>query len=75
MTTRRIADKLPAIAVVDGVHELYDVIVADSPEYLWAAMHEALRRRRERAQSSVQAGPVDFATAMRRVEDEVYDTV
>lgn len=66
------ADALPAIRIVD---EGYGVIVADSPELLWAAMQGALRRRQEspRPQLSALAGPADFAAAMRRVEDEVYD--
>jgi hypothetical protein len=66
------AGELPAIRIVD---EGYGVIVADSPELLWAAMQGALRRRQEspRAQLSVDAAPIDFAAAMRRVEDEVYD--
>jgi len=66
---------LPVIAIVDGERALRDVIVADSPERLWAAMQGALRRLRDdpRARLSAVAGPVDFAAAMRRVEDEVYD--
>jgi hypothetical protein len=75
MTSRRSAGKLPAIAIVDAAREPHGVIVADSPEYLWAAIHDALRRRQEgpRARPPVQAAPADFAAAMRRVEEEVYD--
>ena len=70
--SRRPAGDLPAIRIVD---EGYGVIVADSPDLLWTAMQDALRRRQEsqRPQLSIQAGPADFADAMRRVEDEVYD--
>jgi hypothetical protein len=72
MSRRSAAEELPAIRIVD---EGYGVIVADSPDLLWTAMQDALRRRRQdqRPQLSVHAGPVDFADAMRRVEDEVYD--
>jgi hypothetical protein len=73
MTRHSAADKLPAIAIVDAASP-YGVIVADSPEFLWAAIHD-VRRRQEgrRAQRPVHAAPADFATAMRRVEVEVYD--
>jgi hypothetical protein len=72
MSRRPTADALHSIRVVD---EGYGVIVADSPQLLWDAMQGALRRRQEnpRAELSAMAGPVDFADAMRRVEDEVYD--
>ena len=72
MSRRSAAEDLPAIRIVD---EGYGVIVADSPDLLWTAMQDALRRRQQgqRPQLSVHAGPVDFADAMRRVEDEVYD--
>jgi hypothetical protein len=75
MTSRRSADKLPDIAIVDAAREPYGVIVAASPEYLWAAIHDALRRRQEgpRVQPAAHAVPADFAAAMRRVEEEVYD--
>jgi hypothetical protein len=72
MSRRSAAEELPAIRIVD---EGYGVIVADSPDLLWTAMQDAFRRRQEslRPRLSVHAGPVDFADAMRRVEDEVYD--
>ena len=75
MTRHSAADKLPAIAIIDAAREPYGVIVADSPEYLWAAIHDALRLRQEgpRAQLPAHAAPADFAAAMRRVEEEVYD--
>jgi hypothetical protein len=75
MTRHSAAGKLPAIAIVDAAREPYGVVVADSPEYLWAAIHDALRRRREgaRARPPAHAAPADFAAAMRRVEEEVYD--
>jgi hypothetical protein len=70
--SRRHAGDLPAIRIVD---EGYGVIVADSPDLLWTAMQGALHRRQDSQppQLSIQAGPVDFADAMRRVENEVYD--
>lgn len=72
MSRRPAAIEMPAIRIVD---EGYGMIVADSPDLLWTAMQDALRRRREsqQPQLSVHAGPVDFASAMQRVEDEVYD--
>lgn len=71
MSRRPAPEALPVIRIVD---EGYGVIVADSPELLWAAMQCSLRRRQEgRPAPSIHAGPVDFAAAMRRVEDEVYD--
>jgi hypothetical protein len=72
MSRRPAAHELPAIRIIDEGH---GTIVADSPDLLWAAMQGALRRRQEspRPQLSVHAGPDDFAAAMRRVEDEVYD--
>jgi hypothetical protein len=71
MSRRPAADALHSIRIVD---EGYGVIVADSPQLLWDAMQGALRRRQEkRPQLAAMAGPVDFAAAMRRVEDEVYD--
>jgi hypothetical protein len=71
MSRRTAAVQPHAIRIVD---EGYGVIVADSPELLWDAMQGALRRRQEspRAQLAAPAGPMDFADAMRRVEDEVY---
>ena len=72
MSRRPAARDLPAIRIVD---EGYGVIVADSPDLLWAAMQDALRRRREsrQPQRALHAPPVEFADAMRRVEVEVYD--
>jgi hypothetical protein len=72
MSKRPAADQRHSIRIVD---EGYGVIVADSPELLWSAVQGALHRRQvsPRAQLSAMAGPVDFADAMRRVEDEVYD--
>jgi hypothetical protein len=73
MSRRRSAAAQPhAIRIVD---EGYGVIVADSPELLWDALQGALRRRQEspRVQRAAPPGPMDFADAMRRVEDEVYD--
>jgi hypothetical protein len=62
------------IAVMNGVDGPCGVVFADSPERLWAEMQVALRRARDaRPPLSAIAGPVDFAAAMRRVEDEVYD--
>ncbi len=72
------AHDLPAIVILDGERRPCGVVVADSPERLWAAMQGALRRQRsgrEARQAAVVAGPLDFAAAMRRVEDEVYDAV
>jgi len=79
MATRRIADGLPAAAIVDGMRGSHDMphgaIVPDSPEYMWVAIRDALRRRQERAcaQHPVCVEPADFAAAMRQVEDEVYN--
>jgi hypothetical protein len=72
MPRRPATDALPAIRVVD---EGYGVTVADSPDLLWTAIQDALRRRRDnqRPPLAVHARPADFADAMRRVEDEVYD--
>jgi hypothetical protein len=73
MSRRPAAHELPAIRIVD---EGYGVIVADSPDLLWAAMQDALRRRRESQRPLLAlhvAPPADFADAMRRVEGEVYD--
>ena len=70
------AHDLPAIAVLDGRRRPCGVVVADSPERLWAAMQDALRRQRSEqdlAPAAVIAGPLDFAAAMRRVEVEIYD--
>ena len=72
------AHHLPTIAILDGERRPCGVVVADSPERLWAAMQGALRRQRSGPQAghaAVVAAPMDFATAMRRVEDEVYDAV
>jgi len=72
------AHQLPAIAILDGERRPCGVVVADLPERLWAAMQGALRRQRSRPEAGrppVVAAPLDFATAMRRVEDEVYDAV
>jgi len=72
------AHDLPAIAILDGGRRPCGVVVADSPERLWAAMQDVLRRQRsgrEAGQAAVVAGPLDFAAAMRRVEEEVYDAV
>ena len=72
MSRRPAAAQPHAIRIVD---EGYGVIVAESPELLWDAMQGAWRRRQEspRAHLAEPAGPMDFADAMRRVEDEVYD--
>jgi hypothetical protein len=72
MSRRPAAHDVPAIRIVD---EGYGVIVADSPDLLWTAMQDALRRRRESRppQLALHAPPADFADAMRRVEGEVYD--
>jgi len=67
---------LPAIAILDGERRPSGMIVADSPERLWAAMQGALCRQRsepEAGRTAVAVAPLDFATAMRRVEAEVYD--
>lgn len=63
----------PVLAVIDGEHGPCEVVVAESPERLWAEMQAALRRRRLGRGTPGPAGPVDFAAAMRRVEAEVYD--
>ena len=70
MSRRPAAEALHSIRIVD---EGYGVIVADSPQLLWDAMQGALRRHQESQRAQLSAGPVDFAAAMRRVEDEVYD--
>lgn len=62
--------QLPVIAILDTEQRLCGAVVADTPERLWVAIQGALRRQR-----SIVAAPLDFATAMRRVEDEVYDAV
>jgi hypothetical protein len=72
------AHQLSAITSLDGARQPNSVVVADWRARLWAKMRDAVRRQRSRssaAQTPTVAAPLDFATAMRRVEDEVYNAV
>ena len=69
MTSRRPATEPPAIALIDVERGPLGIVVAPSPERLWAELQSALDRRA----AAPQQEPLDFAAAMRRVEAEIYD--
>jgi len=72
------AHQLSAITCLDGAWRPTGVVVADWPARLWAKIQDAVRRQRSglsATRTPTVAAPLDFATAMRRVEDEVYNAV
>jgi len=70
MTTQPKVSQPLAVAMVDAEGGPLGFVVTDSPERLWAELQRALERR-----PATSVGPADFAAAMRRVEDEVYNAI